>query len=111
MMLVSIEGVSRQDTAQPDGSVLAGGIQTNKVNSGYKRHLPTKDRQDTPRKLSWMQLWFRGVVIFCFPLRNTRKFPIQTMTVQFYMGFVMCKSSCMALGRHQGVTTWDLGAF
>ena len=52
MMLVSIEGVSRQETAQPDGSVLAGGIQTNKVNSGYKRHLPTKDRQDTPRKLS-----------------------------------------------------------
>ena len=43
MMLVSIEGVSRQGTAQPDGSVLAGGIQTNKVNSGYKRHLPTKD--------------------------------------------------------------------
>ena len=43
MMLVSIEGVSRQETAQPDGSVLAGGIQTNKVNNGYKSQVPTKD--------------------------------------------------------------------
>ena len=44
MMLVSIEGVSRQGTAaQPDGSVLAGGIQTNKANSGYKSQVPTKD--------------------------------------------------------------------
>ena len=42
-MMLESKGVSRQETAQPDISVLAGGIQTNKVNSGYKRHLPTKD--------------------------------------------------------------------